>query len=185
MAEFQKAAQLDPKSAEAQTNIGRAWAAKGRIEDAIPPLEKAVALNPDLVEAQYYLGAALYYARGLALDALAHWRAALRIQPDYLPALNEAAHVLAACPEAPARNGVEAVKLAERAVALSGGKEAQFLDTLAAAYAEAGRFGEAVETARRGLGNRHAAEPATTPGGDGGEIASLRSWNALPGCAAG
>ncbi len=151
MAEFQKAAQLDPKSAEAQTNIGRAWAAKGRIEDAIPPLERAVALNPDLVEAQYYLGAALYYARGLALDALAHWRAALRIQPDYVPALNEAAHVLAACPEAPARNGVEAVKLAERAVALSGGNNAQFLDTLAAAYAEAGRFGEAVETARRGL----------------------------------
>ena len=151
MAEFRKAAEIDPRSAGAQNNIGRVLAAKGRIGDAIPYFEKAVEIDPRFVEAQYYLGAALYYARGRAPEALAHWREALRAEPDYLPALNEAAHVLAAGSEASARNGAEAVKLAERAVELSGGQEATFLDTLAAAYAEAGRFPDAIETARRGL----------------------------------
>ena len=151
MAEFRKAAEIDPRSAYAQNNIGRVLAAKGRIGDAIPYFEKAVEIDPLFVEAQYYLGAALYYAKGRAGEALAHWREALRAEPDYLPALNEAAHVLAAGSEAPARNGAEAVKLAERAVELSGGQEATYLDTLAAAYAEAGRFPDAIETARRGL----------------------------------
>ncbi|MGA3041218.1 MAG: tetratricopeptide repeat protein [Bryobacteraceae bacterium] len=151
MAEFQKAAALDPRSAEARNNIGRVLAAKGRLEDAIPYFQKAVEIDPGLVEAQQFLGAALYYARGQVQEALAHWRAALRVQPDFLPALNEAAHVLAACPEASVRNGPEAVAFAERAVELSGGHEAIYLDTLAAAYAETSRFADAIETARRGL----------------------------------
>jgi tetratricopeptide (TPR) repeat protein len=151
MAEFQRAAELDPRSADAQNNIGRALAAEGRIGDAIPHLQKAVAINPDFVEAQYYLGAALYYARGRSREALVHWREVLRVQPGHLPALNQAAHVLAAANDASVRNGREAVQLAERAAALPGGQEPPILDTLAAAYAEAGRFTEAVETERRAM----------------------------------
>jgi tetratricopeptide (TPR) repeat protein len=151
MAEFQQAAQIDPRSAEARNNIGRVLASQGRLEDAIPYFQEAVEIDPGLVEAQQFLGAALYYARGQVREALAHWRAALRAQPDFLPALNEAAHVLAASPEASVRNGAEAVTLAERAVKLSGGREAMYLDTLAAAYAEAGRFPDAIATARRAL----------------------------------
>ena len=151
MAEFQKATEMDPRSAEARNNLGRILASKGRLEDAIPYFQKAVEIDPDFVEAQQFLGAALYYARGQVPEALAHWRAALRVQPDLLPALNEVAHLLAASPEAAVRNGPEAVTLAERAVKLSGGREAMYLDTLAAAYAEAGRFADAIETARRGL----------------------------------
>lgn len=151
LAEFQKAAQIDPRSAEARNNIGRVLASKGHLEDAIPYFEKAVEIDPGLADAHQFLGAALYYARGQVQQALLHWRAALRLQPDYLPALNEVAHVLAACPDASARNGAEAVALAERAVRLSGGRAAIYLDTLAAAYAEAGRFDDAIETARRGL----------------------------------
>jgi tetratricopeptide (TPR) repeat protein len=151
MAEFQRAAELDPRSADAQNNIGRALAAEGRIGDAIPHLQKAVAINPDFVEAQYYLGAALYYARGRSREALVHWREVLRVQPGHLPALNQAAHVLAAANDASVRNGREAVQLAERAAALPGGQEPPILDTLAAAYAEVGRFTEAVETERRAM----------------------------------
>jgi tetratricopeptide (TPR) repeat protein len=151
MEEFQKAARLDPRSAEANDNIGRVLASKGRMEDAIPYFEKAVQIDPGFAEAHQFLGAALYYARGQVQQALVEWRAALRAQPNFLPALNEAAHVLAASPDASARNGAEAVALAERAVKLSGGHEAIYLDTLAAAYAEVGRFADAVATARRGL----------------------------------
>jgi tetratricopeptide (TPR) repeat protein len=49
------------------------------------------------------------------------------------------------------RNGQKAVELAQQAERLGGGESPQILDTLAAAYAEAGRFGEAVETAKRAL----------------------------------
>jgi tetratricopeptide (TPR) repeat protein len=151
LAEFQKAAELDPRSAEARNNVGRILASKGRLDDAIPYFQKAVEIDPDFAEAHQFLGAALYYAHGQVREALAHWREVLRVRPDYVPALNEAAHVMAAGTDESARNGPEAVKLAERAVKLSGGQEAAYLDTLAAAYAEAGRFSEAVETARRGL----------------------------------
>ena len=151
MAEFRRAVEIDPKSAEAYNNIGRILASKGQLDEAIPYFQNAVAIDPDLAEAHQFLGAALYYARGRVADALAQWREALRVRPDYLLALNEAAHVLAASAEPSVRNGPEAVKLGERAVQLSGGQEAMYLDTLAAAYAEAGRFEDAVETARRGL----------------------------------
>jgi tetratricopeptide (TPR) repeat protein len=151
MAEFQKAARLDPRSAEACNNIGRILASKGQLEEAIPYFQQAVAIDPDFAEAHQFLGAALYYARGRAREALAQWREALRVEPDYLPALNEVAHLLAASSDASVRNGAEAVRLAERAAELSGGREAVYLDTLAAAYAEAGRFEDAVATARRGL----------------------------------
>jgi tetratricopeptide (TPR) repeat protein len=151
MAEFRKAAELDPRSAEARNNIGRILASEGRLEDAIPYFKSALEIDPDFAEAHQFLGAALYYARGQVTEALAQWREALRVRPDFLPALNEAAHVMATCPEASVRNGPEAVTLAERAVELSGGHEATYLDTLAAAYAESGRFDDATATAKRGL----------------------------------
>ena len=53
--------------------------------------------------------------------------------------------------EPSARNGAEAVKLAERAVQVSGGQQPGILATLAASYAEAGQFPKAVETAHLAL----------------------------------
>jgi tetratricopeptide (TPR) repeat protein/Tol biopolymer transport system component len=151
MTQFQAAARLDPKSAAAQHNIGRVLASQDRIADAIPYFERAVAIDPGFAEAQYYLGAALYYGRGRAAEAVVHWREALRVQPDYLLALNETAHVLAAAADASVRNGAEAVRLAEHAVQLTGGRDPAALDTLAAAYAEAGRFADAIATAQKGI----------------------------------
>jgi Flp pilus assembly protein TadD len=65
--------------------------------------------------------------------------------------MNQVAWVLATSPDASVRNGAEAVKMATRAVELSGGREPDTLDTLAAAYAESGRWEQATETARRAL----------------------------------
>ena len=73
------------------------------------------------------------------------------MQPNQIGFVNQLAWVLATCPEASVRNGAEAVELAQRAVQLSGGREPAILGTLAAAYAEAGRFPEAVQTARKAL----------------------------------
>ena len=57
----------------------------------------------------------------------------------------------ASCPQAEFRNGREAVQLAEAACRLSGRRNPNFLGTLAAAYAEAGRFGDAVKTIQEAL----------------------------------
>ena len=80
-----------------------------------------------------------------------YWRESLRLQPSQVPVLLQTAWVLATSREASVRNGAEAVELATRAIQLSGGESARLLDVLAAAYAEAGRFSEAVATARRAL----------------------------------
>lgn len=68
-----------------------------------------------------------------------------------LGALNGAAQLLATSTDSSVRNGAEAIMLAKRAASVSGGRDPATLDTLAAAYAEAGRFPEAVETVRRAL----------------------------------
>jgi hypothetical protein len=66
--------------------------------------------------------------------------------------------VFATCPEDSIRDGARAVELGEKALRISGGKIPMIYRVLAAAYAESGRFADAIETAQRG------AELATTQG---------------------
>lgn len=90
-------------------------------------------------------------------EAVKELREALRVEPGRVPVLSNLAWLLAACPDAKVRDGAEAVKLAELAVELAGRKDALALDTLGAAYAEAGRFREAVRAAEEAL-NASAAQ---------------------------
>jgi tetratricopeptide (TPR) repeat protein len=147
---LQRAAELNPRSADTQTNLGIALLQKGKIDEAMPHLQKAVALDPRQVRNQYYLGDA-FYLQGKASEALAHWSEGLHLDANYLPLLSQMAWLLATSPEGSVRNGNEAVELAQRAVQLSEGEDPVVLDTLGAAYAEAGRFADALETARRAL----------------------------------
>jgi len=151
VAHFAKVLEANPNSAEAHNSIGVALVWKRRVDEAVAHFERALEINPAFSEAHFNLGDTLYYLQGRAPEALAHWRQVLRSQPDHLPVLNQVARVLATSPEASVRNGPEAVDLAERAARLSGGRDPVILDTLAAAYAEAGRFEEAAATARRAL----------------------------------
>jgi tetratricopeptide (TPR) repeat protein len=84
-------------------------------------------------------------------EAVLHWRAALKINPQYVLAQRNLAWVLATCPTGSVRNGAEAVALALQADQLSGGKDPVVLQTLAAAYAESGRFADAIVSARQAL----------------------------------
>jgi hypothetical protein len=59
--------------------------------------------------------------------------------------------MLATCPDSAVRDGTAAVDAAEQANRASGGNNPEILDVLAAAYAEAGRFTDAVKTAGQGL----------------------------------
>jgi tetratricopeptide (TPR) repeat protein len=145
---YEKALERNPGSAELHSLLGLALANRNRVAEAIPHLERALAISPGLVEARYYLGSALMID-GQKAQALAHWRQALSQAPDNVRLLNDTAWVLATCADAALRNGTEAVTLAGHAVDLTSGREPALLATLAAAYAESGRFDRAVELEQR------------------------------------
>jgi tetratricopeptide (TPR) repeat protein/Tol biopolymer transport system component len=147
---FQKALALNPGSAELHTSFGAALVQQRRFEDAVPHFEEALKLDPAAVQPRFYLGNACYL-QGKVGEALEHWRGVLRQQPDHVAVLNQAAWVLATTSDEKIRNGVEAIKFAERAVQASGGTQPRILATLAASYAEAGQYPKAVETAQRAI----------------------------------
>ncbi len=89
--------------------------------------------------------------QGKTSEAVAHYRMALRMEPDSVEALNNLAWILATNPDGQVRNGTEAVRLAERANELSGGTNTLVTGTLAAAYAESGHFAEAVSSANQAI----------------------------------
>jgi len=156
--QLQKALEIEPEYAEGHVNLGAILVQQQKIDEAIAHLEKALQIKPDLVQARQNLDMIraerermLRAEQETALRALAKQRAALRVQPDSISALNDTAWTLATSPYDGVRNGAEAVTLAERAAELAGGKDPAVLDTLAAAYAEAGRFPDAVQTAQKAL----------------------------------
>ncbi|MGD0745858.1 MAG: glycosyltransferase family 39 protein [Verrucomicrobiota bacterium] len=118
--------------------------------EAFESLSQALRLNPEDADAHWLLAD---FLRGQKKEgeAVRHYHEALRLRPDFPTALNNLAWVLATSPDDALRNGAEAVRLAERACELTHYGEPSFIGTLAAAYAEAGRFPEAVATAQRAL----------------------------------
>ena len=144
------ALEIKPDYARAHYNLGVVLAGRERFDEAISHLQKALEIKPDYADAHFNLGNALA-SRGRFDAAIGHYRKALEIKPDYANACNNLAWLRATCPEASVRNGSEAVALAQQAVQLLGRANAACLDTLAAAYAEAGRFAEAMQTAHKAL----------------------------------
>ena len=82
---------------------------------------------------------------------MAHYAEAIRLDPGYVEAYNASALLMAACPEAKFRDGKGAVAFATRACELAKWKEPRFLNTLAAAQAEAGDFDAAVRSQKRAI----------------------------------
>jgi tetratricopeptide (TPR) repeat protein len=150
LAEFHRALEIDPSCAPAHYHLGVAMARQGKTAEAMSEWREAVKSDPGYPEAHDSLAGALY-AQGQTAEALAHWRAAIDRAPNDATALRQAAWVLATSSQASLRNGREALVFAVRASELSGGKDTAVLDALAAAYAETGRFTDAVLTVRRAL----------------------------------
>ena len=148
--QFRQTLKIDPNHAGAHNNLGVVLAFQGRLDEAAQHYREAIRIKPDNAEARNNLGMALQ-GQGKIAEAVVQWREAVRLQPKQIAFANNLAWVLATCPDAAVRDGAEAVQLAQRAVQLSGGQEPAILGTLAAAYAEAGRFPEAVQTARNAL----------------------------------
>ncbi len=145
---YQKALQVDPGHVESQNNWGTVLARRGELDAAIDHFRLATKIDPDYAEAHYNLGTALLQ-KGKTAETISEWRQAARLQPDRAELVNQLAWMLATANDASVRDGREAVALARHAVELSGGRQPAILDTLAAAYAEAGQFSDALSTARQ------------------------------------
>jgi tetratricopeptide (TPR) repeat protein len=150
IAHFETVLRADPNHAQAQFNLGAALVQEGNFDEAIRHFQAALKIDAAFIDAYWAMGNA-YDLRGSLREALASWAGGLRLAPNYLPLLKQTAWVMATSPDRSARNGAEAVTLAERARRLTGGHEPEILDALAAAYAEAGRFPEAIETVHRAI----------------------------------
>jgi Flp pilus assembly protein TadD len=148
VAPFQRAVELQPQSAEAQHTLGVTLLQAGRVADAVAPLQRAVAIQPDFPEARYNLSNALV-ALGDPKGGADQLRELLRMRADWPPALTSLSW-LEATDAGAVRNPAEAVRLASRAADLSQRRDAHVLDVLAAAYAAAGRFRDAENSAEAG-----------------------------------
>jgi Tfp pilus assembly protein PilF len=147
---LQRAVDLKPDNPIGHNNLATALHALGRDDEAGAHYRKAAELQPDYMDARNNLGVFLYQC-GRVPEAIAQWREVLRSYPDNTSALSQLAAVLATASDASQRNGREAVDLARRAAKLTGNQDPAILDILAAAQAEAGRFAEAVQTAKKAL----------------------------------
>lgn len=145
---YHKSIQIKPDFYQALNNLGLILVAHGRLDDAIENFQKAIQINPKRPDIHFFMGMALYMT-GRAREAMDQYHEALSLNPDLPDALNNLAWILATNPDDGLRNSTQAVDLAERACALTHYGNPPFVGTLAAAYAEAGRFPEAVSAAKK------------------------------------
>jgi len=147
MRHYRDAIRAKPDYAEAHNNLASVLMAldPDRIDEAIEHLQEALRLHARYPAAHFNLARALRQKKN-ARDAVVQYREALRDSPDCAPCLMELAWMLGTNPDRQIRNAPEAVRLAAQAVEISRGRDALALDTLASAYAAAGRFEEAVTT---------------------------------------
>ncbi|MBI4026691.1 MAG: tetratricopeptide repeat protein [Verrucomicrobia bacterium] len=147
---YQRVLSTRPGVIEARVKLAGALAACDRTDEAMTEYRAVMFPAPEAAQAQFEL-AALLAKQGQTAEAIRFYRESLRRWPDRPETLNNLAWVLATDKDAKLRNGTVAVRLAERACRLTDYKDAASLDTLAAAYAETGRFDEAVKTAQKAL----------------------------------
>ena len=153
---FQKTLLLKPDYALAHNNLGLALQKQGRLNEAVAYFTQAVRINPDFVPARNNLANVLVM-QGRLDEAVDQFRAVVRLRPDWLAPMNNLALLMATHPEIKNRDANEAVRLARRACELTNYRDPAVMATLAAAYASAGRFTEAIDTAKTALAIADAA----------------------------
>lgn len=165
---FRRAVEVDPTNDLAHTNLGCALADQGKWDEAAEHFRAAYEIDPDSPGASANIARCALF-EGRIDDAAFYFRAELARDPGYESArqgleqirivktrLREAAQAnnlawqYATDPDPARRNPREAVRLGERARQLAG-DGFETLDTLAAAYASAGRFADAARTAREAV----------------------------------
>jgi serine/threonine-protein kinase len=118
--------------------------------EVVTAFRRTIELDPGDFLGRYILGQ-VFQQQGRNGEAEQLYLGALQAQPAWLPACDSLARLLATCPDDKVRDGKRAVECATTACERSGWNDPYCLDTLAAAYAEAGQFEEAVRYQTRAL----------------------------------
>jgi protein O-mannosyl-transferase len=147
---LQTAVDLRPDNSPAHENLAKALLQKGRVNEALIHYRKLLELQPDNMEVHNLVGTVLVQ-QGHVTEGVEEWQKVLAIEPENGNAMSNLAWVFATSPDQSLRDGPKAVGLAEQALRASGGRIPILFRTLAAAYAECGRFSEAIQAAQRGI----------------------------------
>jgi len=145
-----EALRIMPNFPDGHRNLGVALDQKGETAKAVEHFAEAVRLKPDYLSAHLQLGHSLVRL-GRIESAVDHYQKILQYKPDHLEALNALAWVWATTENVEFQNPITAVEFAQKACELSNYEHPGVLDTLAAAYAAAGNFPEAVKTAEKAI----------------------------------
>ncbi len=148
--EYMAALRLDPDHVLSLVHLGEAFRAEGKISESEGLLRRAVETAPADPEARRSLAVTLILS-GDVEEAIEHYAAILRAEPADLDALVNIAWIRATHVEEAARDAAVAVEMAERARAAAPEPVAVIEATAAAAYAEAGRFADAVAAGERAV----------------------------------
>jgi tetratricopeptide (TPR) repeat protein len=134
----------------AHYNLGKALGMLGRSGEAIAEYREALRSNPNYADAHNNLGIALV-RQGNMGEGITQLKKALELEPSSLSHENNLAWMLATAPQTTLRDGAKALQLALQASQSTGGANPTILRTLAAAYAQAGKYPDAVRTAQSAL----------------------------------
>ena len=159
---FRRSISIDPDEAVAHSSLAAWYDSRGQLDDAVRHYFLALAIAPDNADDHFSLAFTLH-RHGRVKNAITSYREAIRLRPQWPKPLTHLAWILSTHPDADLRCPQEAVDLAVQAAGLVNEKDAATLDTLAAAYAAARRYDEAVATAKHAYdlavaaGNEHLA----------------------------
>jgi Tfp pilus assembly protein PilF len=146
---FQRAIELQPNYPDAHYNLGVVLGRRNDVDGAIAQFRTLLKMSPNDSASNAALAYTLEH-KGLFGEAVAHYEIVLKSDPNSVFALNNLSWLLSTNPDASVRNGPRAVELALRSNRIANQTSPAILRTLAAAYAEAGQFENAVEAARAG-----------------------------------
>jgi tetratricopeptide (TPR) repeat protein len=153
---FRGGMRLKRDDLSALPELGRACQLSRDWAQAETCFRRLVALQPGMASYHRELASCLS-RRGQASEAAAQYQQSLRLDPKWPSACLAKAWVQATHPDPAVRRGPTALLLAQQVVEATGQPDAQALDTLACAYAEAGRFPEALQAGSRARDRARAA----------------------------